>query len=79
MLLYNLHSNNQIGEIIDDVLECSEQRKANLEQAMECGVDEASTSFLRKSTIIEPIYPAKDPFEVCRFEHYNVTRNLAFS
>ena len=78
-LLYNLHSNSQIGEIIDDVIECSEQRKANLEQTMECGVDEASTTFLRKSTIIEPIYPAKDPFEVCRFEHYNVIRSLALS
>jgi hypothetical protein len=65
LLLYNLHSNSQVGKVIDQVIECSEQRKAALEQGMECGVDEAFATFSRESIVIEPIYPAKDPFEVC--------------
>jgi hypothetical protein len=64
LMLYNLHSNDEIGRLIDDLIECSEQRKAALVPEIECGVDEASVSFSRTSALIEPIYPAKDPFEV---------------
>ena len=65
LLLYNLHSQKQIGNLIDDLIQCSEQRKAALDQDIECGVDEVFATFSRLSTLIEPIYPVKDPFEVC--------------
>ena len=66
-LLHNVHSVQSKGEPIDEVISCARKRKATNNRGMDCGVVTGITAWNRASFLIQPIYPAKDLFEV-RFQ-----------
>jgi hypothetical protein len=63
-LMFNIHSILSKGEPLDEVIACTEERKATKNQDMDCGVATGITSWNRASFLIQPIYPARDLLEV---------------
>lgn len=64
LLMFNAHSTENKGKPLDEVIVCTEERKEVLHSGMDCGVVTGIWSHQRTVTIIQPIYPVNDPFEL---------------
>ena len=72
-LMINLHFQETRGRLIDDMIACSSVRGTSIDENMACG---GITDMLILTSqevepgpgalIMQPIYPAYDPFEVCQ-------------
>jgi hypothetical protein len=63
-LMFNIHSIQSKGERLDEVIACTNERKATQNREMDCGVVTGIFSWNRHSFLIQPIYPARDLLEV---------------
>jgi len=71
-LMYNVHANDSIGKRIDQILTCADERKLAQDRAQDCGSEASSTTVAatRTSILMEPVYPARDLFEVIHLFTY---------
>jgi hypothetical protein len=63
-LMFNIHSIESKGAPIDEVMACTDERKATQNQEMDCGVVTEILSHNRASFLIQPIYPTRDLLKV---------------
>ena len=67
-LMYNVHQDPSEGQPLDEVMQCSFGRKELQNIDKECGTVTHIFAPSRSSFLVQPIYPANDPFEVSRFK-----------
>lgn len=64
LLLFNFHADEVHGRCLDDIINCSRERRSSQNAAMDC----STTGRLDNSSLflIQPIYPETEPFIVCK-------------
>ena len=62
--MYNVHQSPSEGQPLDQVMECSMERKEAQDADKLCGTVTNIFPWSRSSFLVEPIYPANNSFEV---------------
>lgn len=66
-LMFNAHQDPLKGQPLDEVIDCSQERKEKRDTSKDCGAATNIFPWNRNSFLVQPIYPAHDNLEVSSY------------